>query len=110
LARARRQLYAEDWSHAHDRGTRLTTAGAQDLAQQAIDELVTAAKNALSGLTEREIVVLRLVAGGLTNREIADHLVVSPRTVHAHVRSIFDKLGVRTRTAAVREAARLNLA
>jgi non-specific serine/threonine protein kinase len=109
LARARRRLSAEDWSRAYDKGTRLTTAGAQALARQAIDELVKAAKNALSGLTEREVAVLRLVAGGLTDREIADRLVVSPRTVHAHVRSIFDKLGVRTRTAAAREAARLNL-
>jgi non-specific serine/threonine protein kinase len=61
------------------------------------------------GLTEREIEVLRLVARGLTNQEIADQLVVSRRTVHAHMRSIFSKLDVTTRTAAARYAAQYNL-
>ncbi|MEJ7742966.1 MAG: LuxR C-terminal-related transcriptional regulator [Nocardioidaceae bacterium] len=53
--------------------------------------------------------MLRAVALGLGNSEIAVRLVVSPRTVHAHLRSIFRKLGVSTRTAAVHEAARFNL-
>jgi DNA-binding NarL/FixJ family response regulator len=57
-----------------------------------------------SGLTAREIDILRLVADGLTNAEIAEHFVLSERTVHAHLRSIFDKLGVSTRTAAVHAA------
>ena len=53
--------------------------------------------------------MLRALALGLSSPEIADRLVVSPRTVHAHLRSIFDKLDVSTRTAAAHEAARLNL-
>ena len=61
-------------------------------------------------LTGREVEVLRLVALGLSNAEIAAQLVVSPRTVHAHLRSIFDKLGVTTRTAAAHEAVRIGVA
>lgn len=62
-----------------------------------------------AGLTQREVEVLRLVAQGLTNQEIADQLVISPRTVHAHLRSIFGELEVTTRMAAAREAERLKL-
>ncbi len=52
------------------------------------------------GLTPREIEVLRLVAAGKTNHAIASELFLSERTVHRHVTNIFDKLGVRSRTAA----------
>jgi hypothetical protein len=41
-----------------------------------------------AGLTERELVVLRLVAQGMTNHQIADHLIISMHTVNAHVRSM----------------------
>lgn len=53
-------------------------------------------------LTRREREVLDLVAEGLTNREIADALFVSDRTVHKHVENLFRKLGVHTRMAAAR--------
>lgn len=52
-------------------------------------------------LTERELTVLRLAGRGLSNREIADSLVVSPRTVQSHMANIFSKLGVGSRTEAV---------
>jgi len=52
------------------------------------------------GLTEREAEILRLVAAGSTDREIADGLVVSVRTVESHVASILRKLGARNRTEA----------
>ena len=51
-------------------------------------------------LTARELDVLRLLAGGLTNREIADRLGISPRTIDAHLRSIYGKIGVSCRSAA----------
>lgn len=54
------------------------------------------------GLSPREVEVLQLIALGLTNQEIADRLVVSPRTVHHHVSHIFDKMGVGGRMEAVR--------
>jgi DNA-binding NarL/FixJ family response regulator len=57
------------------------------------------------GLTEREVEVLRLMARGLTNREIADSLVISPRTVQQHTIHIYDKCGVSNRAAATLFAA-----
>jgi pimeloyl-ACP methyl ester carboxylesterase/DNA-binding CsgD family transcriptional regulator len=60
-------------------------------------------------LSGREREVLALIASGLSDREIADQLVLSPHTVHRHVANIRHKLGRGTRTAAVAEAARLGL-
>ncbi|MDQ5851927.1 MAG: tetratricopeptide repeat protein, partial [Chloroflexota bacterium] len=57
-----------------------------------------------AGLTAREVDVLRLVAQGLTNQEVADQLIISPRTIEKHLESIYAKLGVPSRTAAVRFA------
>jgi len=60
-------------------------------------------------LTARELEVLELVTQGLQNAEIADRLYLSPRTVGHHVSAILRKLGVRTRTEAVADAARRGL-
>jgi len=57
-----------------------------------------------AGLTAREVEVLGWLAGGLTDQQIADKLVLSPRTVHAHISSIYSKLGVTSRSAATRYA------
>jgi predicted ATPase/class 3 adenylate cyclase/DNA-binding CsgD family transcriptional regulator len=57
-----------------------------------------------SGLTAREVEVLRLVAQGLTDAQVAETLVLSPRTVNNHLSSIYSKLGVASRTAAARFA------
>jgi ATP/maltotriose-dependent transcriptional regulator MalT len=57
-----------------------------------------------TSLTARELEVLRLLAQDLSNPQIAERLVVSRRTVDAHLRSIYDKLGVKSRDAAIRVA------
>jgi DNA-binding NarL/FixJ family response regulator len=54
--------------------------------------------------------VLYLLAGGLTDIQIAEKLVLSPRTVHAHISSIYSKLGVTSRSAATRYAMEHHLA
>jgi two-component system response regulator DevR len=60
-------------------------------------------------LTPRELEVLRLIGEGLTNKEIAERLVVSPFTARNHVIRILDKLGFSRRTEAAAHAARLGL-
>lgn len=60
-------------------------------------------------LTKREAEVLTLIAGGLSDREIAERLFLSPHTVHRHVANVRTKLGLPTRAAAVAEAARRGL-
>ena len=58
-------------------------------------------EHALDKLTERELEVLKLAAKGITNREIAQELSLSARTVQAHLSTIFSKMQVSSRTEAV---------
>jgi DNA-binding NarL/FixJ family response regulator len=57
-----------------------------------------------TGLTDRELEVVRLVAQGLTNDQVAEKLVISRRTVNRHLNAIYTKLGTSSRTALVRYA------
>jgi DNA-binding NarL/FixJ family response regulator len=65
--------------------------------------------NGVSGLSQREAEVLRLVAHGMSNKEIADRLCLSKHTVHRHVSSILTKLELPSRAAAAAYAARHGL-
>jgi DNA-binding NarL/FixJ family response regulator len=56
------------------------------------------------GLTSRQAEILRLVAQGLSDAQIAELLIISPRTVNSHLTSIYGKIGVSSRTAATRYA------
>lgn len=96
--------------------------GARPLAKSAAAELVglgeqverrlgrrAAAQLDGPGLTRRELEVLRFVANGQTNREIARELFLSTRTVDMHVRNVLGKLGSRSRADATRKAGELGL-
>ena len=106
-ATVRRRIGERAWFEAYEAGRKLNSEQALRLAEEAVSALQEELQRRSSGLTAREIDVLHLVADGLSNAEIAERLVLSQRTVHAHLRSIFDKLGVNSRTAAARAVASL---
>ena len=62
-----------------------------------------------AGLSAREVEVLRLVASGMTNAQVARELYISPRTVNAHLGSVYNKIGSSTRAEAARFASEHNL-
>ena len=79
------------------------------LTAQSSPERPAEGEPAAALLSRREREVLKLVAHGLNDREIAEQMILSPHTVHRHVANIRHKLGRGSRTAAVAEAARLGL-
>ncbi|MGH2744957.1 MAG: response regulator transcription factor, partial [Thermoleophilaceae bacterium] len=86
---------------------RLLELGAELAAERArrlLDSRDEASRTALPEITPREREVLRLLAEGLTNRQIAERLVLSEHTVHRHVTNILRKLGLPSRTAAAAHA------
>jgi ATP/maltotriose-dependent transcriptional regulator MalT len=64
---------------------------------------------ASSPLTGRELEILRLLASGLSNRQIAERLVISLGTAKTHVHSIFEKLNAKSRTQVVAHAREIKL-
>ncbi|WP_433088009.1 response regulator [Dactylosporangium sp. CA-052675] len=83
---------------------RTAARGGTALAAPAADRLVRARRGDVPQLTNRELDVLRCLARGLSNPETGRELYVSEATVKSHVMRIFDKLGVKDRTAAVTAA------
>jgi len=96
IADVRTRLSDVDLAAAWAIGRGLTLDQIEELAQG----LATDAPPHVTqtGLSAREREVVTLIAQGLTNRQIADQLIMSERTVHAHVRNILDKLGLASRT------------
>jgi DNA-binding NarL/FixJ family response regulator len=76
------------------------------VASRVLDKLAELSRKTPAGdtLSDREIEVLRLMAGGQSNKDIADHLSITQSTVKTHIASIFQKLNVTTRTEAVTNA------
>ena len=116
---ARSALGAEAFNDAWREGRSLTLEGATALAMQpSPGELDIPASPVVDGLpslklpdsaeqyglTRREVEVLRLVASGLTDAQVAEKLFISPRTVSKHLQSIYGKIEVNSRSAATRFA------
>jgi LuxR family maltose regulon positive regulatory protein len=78
-------------------------------AQELLDGLVADSRPPAGVLTRRERQVLRLIAGGMRDGDIADALSLSQHTVHRHVSNIHAKLGCSTRAAAVAKASQLGM-
>src|SRR5439155_15426270 len=114
VAVTRAALSGESFAAAWAEGRRLPLERAIQLALETPAVATTSIARALphpipaspypSGLTEREVEVLRLVAQGLTSARVAEQLVISPVTVSTHLRNIYGKLGVNTRGGAIRFA------
>jgi predicted ATPase/DNA-binding CsgD family transcriptional regulator len=107
IAAAREALDEEAFANAWAEGRKLTPEQVLDggWEQEAVaspEPAKTPAQTA--GLTTGEIKILRLVASGMSNVQVAEKLFISRRTVDAHLRSIYRKLGVDSRTAAARHA------
>jgi predicted ATPase/DNA-binding CsgD family transcriptional regulator len=111
-AAARAAVGAAAFAAAWAAGGALSSVEAAAEASRLVADLLDAggAPPAAHGLTPREATVLRLVAAGRSDREIADDLFISRRTASKHVATILAKLDVPTRAAAATRAVRLGLA
>jgi len=106
-------LLKDTEAHELRRAIKAAAAGQVQLAPQAAARLmreVRTPESSREALTERETDVLRLLAQGESNREIAQHLSIGEQTVKTHVSHILDKLGVPSRTQAALYAIRTGLA
>jgi DNA-binding NarL/FixJ family response regulator len=90
-----------------DQGLAIATELSMDPLQKLVAALLLQAQSLSGrlsahpkGLTERQVEVLRLLAEGKTNREIAQELILSHRTVQRHISDIYDKIGARNRSDA----------
>ena len=84
---------------------------ASQVAQRVLDMIsgVKSPKDFYDGLTAREVEILRLVAGGQANKQVAYQLRISEKTVRNHISHIYEKLGIYDRTQAVLYAVRKGL-
>jgi predicted ATPase/DNA-binding CsgD family transcriptional regulator len=85
------------------------TRNAASLTEDILPKPRNSSLKLIDQLTSREIEVLRTVALGLSNQQVAEKLVIAPRTVNVHLTSIYGKLGVTSRTEATRFAFENNL-
>jgi len=122
VAAARSQLGEDSWEEALVKGRAMSLEEAIEYALSTEEHSATTPSSPTghsslsyapehpAGLTSREIEVLGLVASGMSSPRIAKELYLSPRTVEAHITSIYHKIGVSSRSAATRFALEHNLA
>ena len=92
-------------------GITVKKGGSDELSRlaEAVPLAPTPAEALVDPLTDRELEVLQLLAEGLSNKEIAARLVVAPSTVKQHLKNIYGKLDVHSRTQAVARGRELSL-
>ena len=107
MRRARRRTDAR--AHLRAALSRFEALGARAWAERARTELRASGESSrrrdpstLDDLTAQELQIAHLVAEGNTNREVAGRLFLSPRTIDFHLRNIFRKLGITSRTELAR--------
>jgi DNA-binding NarL/FixJ family response regulator len=118
LVRARSRLGEQAWEEALRRGRAMRLKEAIEYALSPEEPSATTpapeqpptSSDPPAGLTSREVEVLKLVATGMTNAQVAETLFLSPRTVQRHLNSVYHKIGVGSRTAATRFALEHGLA
>ena len=98
LAAARSQLDEIPWTQAWQEGRTMTPEQAVEYALSTEEPEITEPRDPLASLTRREREIATLLARDLTNRQIAEELVISEHTAATHVRRILKKLGLRSRT------------
>jgi DNA-binding NarL/FixJ family response regulator len=110
-AAARSQLDEAAWEATWAEGKAMTPEQAIEyaLSEEEPTPPPSPAPKDKAALTAREVEVLGLVAEGLTDPLVAERLYLSPRTVGRHLRSIYNKLGVSSRAAAVKQAVERDL-
>lgn len=104
------QLSEKQFNQLFKEGQALSLADASQLVQSQGFKEKGRDVERLNQLTKRELEILRLVAQGLSDAQIAERLVLSPRTINAHLTSVYRKLGVNSRSAATRFAIEHGLA
>jgi ATP/maltotriose-dependent transcriptional regulator MalT len=104
LAAARDSLDEAAFEKEWEEGRIMTPERAVEYALEQQDAVAPPPSGDAGGLSPREVEVLRLVADGLTDGQVAERLHISPRTVGQHLHSVYKKLGVPSRAAAARRA------
>jgi DNA-binding CsgD family transcriptional regulator len=110
LTSVKAQLTDKQFEQFYEEGKTISLADAAEFILRQGTKAKRKDDERLNRLTKREIEILRLVAQGLSDAQVAERLVLSPRTVNAHLTSVYRKIDVNSRAAATRFAIEHGLA